>query len=411
MASERSPEAAASVVEDGDTVVVDSARPRSLLEALAARSDLSDVSVYAYGYPYDDSDALASVATTSGVSLAVSMVPPGLRDLVADGTVSYVPRTLYSVARNPFSDPADGRRVALLGASAAGQDGYRLNCLSTFGAELADQADVTLVEENTEVPPTSSRVVRTSNVTCVTESGAPSPVLSRSPVDETVRDIARNIASLIPEYPTLQLGVGSTANALGDELIDRGPFDIWSGLVGEPARTLAEAGAVRGLNGVIAAGHDDSFYEWVETRDDLRLSSPLRVHDQSTLTSLPRFVAVNSALQVDLTGQVNAETVEGRPLGGIGGQMAFMRGASLAPDGIAIIALTSRTPSGSPKVVPSLGGGDPTTTPRHAVDAVVTEHGVADLRNRSIGERTEALLSVAHPDDRSELRDSVGGAG
>lgn len=396
---------AAAVVECGDEVVIDTAPPRSVLSSLASRSDLVDVNVYAYGFPYADRTGLAALATTDGIDLTVSLVPPALRDLLAEGVVSYLPQTIYAAARTPFRSP-DRRRIALLGAAGHEDDRLRLSCLTTFGRYLVDAADISAVEMNAGLAPSPSRTIAASRINCVTGADYPPPVLRSSSVTNVTQNVACNVQSLLPATPTLQLGVGTIPKAVGEVLAGDGPFDVWTGLVSEAARALDEHGALGRVTGGVAIGETPDFYDWLTDRDDIDLLSPLRVHSPAALEDLESLVAVNSALQVDLRGQVNAETVSGTPLGGVGGQPAFMQAASADPDGLAVIGMPSRTPDGTPRVLPSLDR-NPVTTPRHAVDAVVTEHGVADLRGMTASERPETLVAIAHPDDRPALWDAI----
>jgi acyl-CoA hydrolase len=397
------PEDAAAVVERGDRVVVDTSRPRSVLHTLADRTDLEDVTVYAYGYPYADSSGLATLARTDGVTLAVSMVPPALRSLVADGTVEFVPRSLLAASRAPFGSGA-GRRVGLLATppvTAAPET--PLGALSTFGSRLVADADVTVVSTSDRVPaPPNGVTVPTAAIDHAVETADSPPVLGATAVDDVERRIAANVADVLPPDPTVQLGIGSVATAVARHLVDAGPLRLWTGLVGTGARDLLEAGDVTSATACVALGSDEAFYDWVTGTDAVEFVPATVTHDPGRLGRLDRFVAVNSAIQVDLTGQVNAETVEGRQFSGAGGQLDFATVASARPDGRAVVALPARTRSGVSKVVPAIADADVVTTPRQAVDVVVTEWGVARL-DGSLRERARALVAVAHPDDRERL--------
>lgn len=405
---------AASTVESGDALFVDTSAPAAITAAIAERGDLEDVAAYAYGYPYRDRSALAALGRADGVDLSVSMLPPALRDPVDDGTVEYVPRPLYAASRDPFPGGDDRRRVAVFQVSDdADERTCPLSCLSTFSSAPSEpalaEADLLLAEVNPNLPASSPRrTVRADALTAAVPVDRAPPRFGESTVDRADRAIAETVADLLPKYPTVQLGIGAVGTAVGEVLADRGPLDVWSGLLGTGVRSLLDGGAARSVTGSVAVGTRAAFYEWVESTDAIRFAPPSTLHAQGRLRSLSNLVAINSALQVDLTGAANAESIDGRPLGGIGGQLEFMRAASSETDGIAIIALQSRTADGDSKIVPSIGPNDPVTTPGNAVDVVVTEHGLADLRGLSVMDRAAALVDVAHPDDRDRLRESVG---
>lgn len=400
------PARAARRIESHDSVVLDTSGAWQVVDALAVRDDLENVDVYAYGYPYGDGDALARVATTPGVSLTVSMVPSSLRDLVADGTVSYLPRPLYDAIQDPFLGDANRRRVLVVQVPDTGSEStLEIGCTSTFADGAVEAADVVIAERNPNLPAVRpARRVRASTVQTTVPVDQSPPVLASGSIGEPERKIAASITELLPEYPTIQIGLGTVGKAVGEALSDRPPLDVWSGLFGEGLRRLVDAGVTRSATGAVAIGESPDFYEWFREQESIRLAPPSTVYDHGRLHSLPDFVAINSALQVDLTGAVNAESIGGRVLAGIGGQTEFMRMASTKRDGLSIIAMPSRTPGGKSKVVPSIPGPDPVTTPGNAVDVVVTEHGVADLRSLSRTDRRSALVGIAHPDDRDDLR-------
>jgi len=392
---------AAAVVESGDEVVVDTAPPRGVLAALADRSNFEDVDVYAYGFPYRDRDPLGALARTDGVDLSVSLVPPALREFVAEGSIAYRPRTIYAAARSPFRS-SRRRRVALMGVSRREPEGYRQSCLTSFGRHLAAEADVTVAEVDDGLPPDGSKTLHRSLVDADVDGSSPQPLMASTTVTDVTRRVASEVAQLLPPDPTLQLGVGAVPRALGDTLGGGNSVDVWTGLVSEAVRQLDSRGCIGNVVGGVAIGDSPDFYDWLADATGVELVSPLRVHSPRILAERESLVAINSALQVDLQGQVNAESIGRTPVGGVGGQPAFMTAASGDPDGLAVVGLPSRTPNGTPRIVRSLGDG-PVTTPRHAVDVVVTEHGVADLRGTAAGERPDLLGRVAHPDDRDAL--------
>ncbi|WP_276258906.1 acetyl-CoA hydrolase/transferase C-terminal domain-containing protein [Haloglomus litoreum] len=397
--------AVAGRVRDGDHVVLDTSRPRGVGRALAARDDLQDVTVTAYGFPYDDPAPLDALADAPGVTVRVSMAGPGLRDLVAAGEIEFVPRTFLAAARAPVRPSDDRRVVALLGSPPAGE-AQPLGPLSAYGEALVAAADVVVVERTPALPVLDGgRTVPVGAVDHAVEAAGPPPTLPSVTPTGAERETAANVVAALPDRPTVQLGVGSVPTELGRRLAEAGdPLTIHSGLLGESVRPVVAAGVAGTVRGCMAVGEDPSFYDWLaDAPVELRPASV--THDPGHLATLDRFVAVNGALSVDRRGQVAAETIDGRQVSGVGGQSAFMAAASQAPDGRAVIAMTARAGT-TPKIVPSLDG-EVVTTPRHFVDEVVTEFGRARLGDRSAGERAAALARVAHPEDRPALRESA----
>jgi acetyl-CoA hydrolase len=175
---------------------------------------------------------------------------------------------------------------------------------------------------------------------------------------------------------------------------------------------LVEAGTIDTSvpSATTAAIGTDRLYDLVGSAPWLQLQPYTFTHAAEILNTRPALVAMNSALEVDLTGQVAAEQVGPLYVGAIGGQVDFLRGAAKSPGGVPIVALASTTRTGRSRIVARLESGV-VTTPRSDVGLVVTEHGVADLRGRTLRERAEALIAIAHPDARAELRASLAWAG
>jgi len=390
-------------IRDGDHVVLDTSRPRAVGRALAARDDLRDVLVTAYGFPYADPAPLDALADAPGVTVRVSMAGPGLRDSVAAGAIEFVPRTFLAAARAPVT-MNDRRVVALLQTPPATGQKQPLGPLSAYGEALVDAADVVIAERNLALPSLDGgRTLPPGAVDHAVHVTNDPPTLAATTPTDAERETAATVAASLPDRPTVQLGVGSIPTELGRRLADAGgPIAVHSGLLGESVRPVVAAGVAETVRGCTAVGEGAGFYDWLaDAPVELRPASV--THDPGHLATLDRFVAVNGAISVDLRGQVTAETIGGRQVSGVGGQSAFMAAASQAPDGRAVIAMTARADR-TPKLVPTLDR-EVVTTPRHFVDEVVTDFGRARLGDRSTGDRAAALAAVAHPDDRSALRD------
>jgi acyl-CoA hydrolase len=241
------------------------------------------------------------------------------------------------------------------------------------------------------------------------------------PADAVEAKIAARVAERVADGATLQLGVGKLPGAVLGALGGHRDLGLHSGIVGEGIVDLIERGVVtnaakRELPGIAVTGSllgSEALYRFADERRDLLIEPVEYTHAAQVLAGLPRFTAINSALEVDLTGQVGAELAGGVFVGAVGGQADFVRGALAAEHGRSIIALPSRTRRGEPRIVAQLASGT-VTTPRSDADLVVTEHGAAELRGQPIGERVRRLIAIAHPDDREALerqaRSGIAGA-
>ncbi len=249
----------------------------------------------------------------------------------------------------------------------------------------------------------------------------PIAVAAAPRVSEVEQAIARHVADLVDDGACVQVGIGSLASAVVEGLRSHRFLGIHSGMMTAALQQLVELGAVdnsrktidRGVSVTACVYGDAALYAAAAANPTLRLREPRYTHGAGVIASLVGFVALNSALEVDLLGQVNAEATIGgdgrlRQVGGVGGLNDFVRGARAAPGGRAIVALPSRQPSrgggngsGAARIVARLSG--PATVAAADADIAVTEHGVADLRHASSDERARRLVAIAHPDDRDDL--------
>jgi acyl-CoA hydrolase len=234
------------------------------------------------------------------------------------------------------------------------------------------------------------------------------PVREIGPVE---RAIALHVARLVPDRATIELGIGQIPQAVTAAFGNKRGLGIHSGAIGDGVAGLMQEGVVDNRHKEIDPGvtvtlmlmGSRRLYDYADRNPLIAVRSPRYTHDALVLGNFRRFVAINSALEVDLTGQVNAETAQGRHIGLVGGQMDFVRAATRAPEGRSIIALqsTSRDRKHS-RIVARLADGV-VTTPRAEADCVVTEHGIAELKGRTLAERTRAMIAIADPAVRREL--------
>lgn len=217
---------------------------------------------------------------------------------------------------------------------------------------------------------------------------------------------AKRVADLVRDDDTLEFGVGKLQAAILAALTGHRGLKVWSGMVSSPILPLLQAGVISGRHSInlgVALG-DAELYQRASEDDAFYFRPVAETHDVSRIATIPNFCAINSAVEVDLLGQVNADSLNGKLLAGVGGLPAFAAGALLSPGGRSIIALPAATDDGRhSRVVAQLGAPGMTALPRHAADYIVTEHGVAALRGLSLHARAAALIGIAAPQFRDSL--------
>jgi acyl-CoA hydrolase len=216
---------------------------------------------------------------------------------------------------------------------------------------------------------------------------------------------------MIENGSTLQMGIGAVPDAVLAQLKGHRHLGIHTETWSDGALELIEAGVVDNSRKAVHPGKTVSafvigsrrLYDFVNDNPSVVQLDVEYVNSPHVIRRNPKVVAINSAVEIDLTGQISADSVGHRIISGVGGQMDFIRGASLSPGGKPVIALTSRSAKGHPRLVPVLRRGAGVVTTRAHVHYVVTEYGIADLYGKTLGERARALTAVAHPDDREAL--------
>ena len=286
----------------------------------------------------------------------------------------------------------------------------------SYMADALEHVRVVIAEVNERMPATRGAWIDHDAIDVAVPVTRPLLEAPAARATETDDRIADHIAALIEDGDTIQIGVGALPEAILRRLHGATDLGIHSGMIGDAVADLAEAGVITGARkradrGRIVTGAaigSQRLFDFLEAREDVLMRPVSYTHHPETLAQVGRLVAINGGVEVDLTGQVNAEVAAGRHVGAVGGQVDFLRGAA-AGGGLGIVALPSVVAkTGATRIVASLSG--PVTTARGDVDVVVTEHGVARLRGLDLEERAAALIAVAAPEHRDELAQR-GGAG
>jgi len=301
--------------------------------------------------------------------------------------------------------------VAMIQVSPADADGnHSCGLISDYIRAAVDKARVVIAEVNDQVPFTHGEMIPASAIDVAVQVSRPPASVAAAKIGETDEAIARHCAGYIGDGSVIQTGVGAVPDAILRLLHDRKDLGVHSGMLGDGLVDLFEAGVItnarkeidRGvtINGALIG--TKRLYDFANNNPAIRMTPTSYTHDAGVLGQLSRLVSINSALEVDLTGQVNAEQSGAAYMGGTGGQVDFVRAGARSPGGAALMVLGSTAKGGSiSKIVPTLSG--PVTTARTEVDVIVTEFGAAELKGQSLAERTRRLIAVAHPDFREEL--------
>ncbi len=333
-----------------------------------------------------------------------------LRKLASAGALDPIPCHISSI-EGLLRDGIIASDVVVLQLSPPNERGeYSFGLVNDYVRTAMTQARVVIAEINRQVPWVHcDRLLTAADITVAVETDRPPLELPAAPFGELEQRIAHHLGDLIGDRSTLQMGIGSVPEAIMSMLADRRGLGIHSGMVGDSAMTLMESGAVtnahKGIDpGVTVSGvlfGTQKLYRYAERNPQIRLHPTRYTHHIGVLGQLKKFVSINSALEVDLTGQINAEAIGSDHIGAVGGQVDYIRAAAQSEGGVSIVALPAAGKGGDSKIVSRLSG--PVTTARSDVDVVATEHGVAHLRGRSLRQRVHALVQIAAPEHRERL--------
>jgi 4-hydroxybutyrate CoA-transferase len=340
-------------------------------------------------------------------------VGPNSRKAVNEGRADYVPVFLSDVPRL-FETGAMPLDVVFVNATPPDAHGFCSLGTSVEAMHAAIRAAKTVVVQlNKGMPRTlGESFIHVSEIDLAVEADVPPYVHAEAHIGDVERRIGEYVASLVPDEATLQLGIGAIPSATAMALTDKRELGIHTEMFTDAVVDLVEAGVVTGAakernRGKIVTTFlmgSPRLYEFVHDNPMVEMRAVDFTNDTHVIRSFSKMVAVNSAIEVDLTGQVVADSIGHQLYSGVGGQMDFIRGAALATQGRSIIALPSTAAKGTTsRIVSSLREGAGVVTTRAHVRTVVTEFGVAELFGLSLRERAKALISIAHPDFRSDL--------
>jgi acetyl-CoA hydrolase len=398
----------------GDTVMVGQGcgEPLTLSQALVAqRHALGGVrvllcTVMSDTFRPEHADALRFTATG---------VTAGTRALAAAGAIDVIP-VHYGDFERVIEDGTVAPDVVMVQVGPADANGrHGLSAAHDATVAAIPRARTVIAEINRRAPRIRADVsFAPGDFDAIVETDRPMVQLRWPPAGEVERRIGEHVAALVPDRATLQLGIGAMPDAVLARLADRRGLGFHSGMMSDAVVDLIECGAIDDAHKGIDAGlavtgllyGTERLFGFVDDNPRVAVRRPTYTHGAAVHARIRRLFSINSALEVDLTGQVNAEAHGGRYVGLIGGQVEFVRGTRLSEGGCSVIALPSTVGEARrSRIVATLGG--PVTTPRSDVDRVVTEWGVAELRGRSMAERARAMVAIADPMHREALERAV----
>ena len=408
-----SAEDAVKVIKSNDRVYIQAAAaaPQVLINAMTDRhEELRNVEVCHLHIeaetPYSDPKYKKSFHVNS------FFIGRNVRHTLKEGNGSYTPVFLSEVPllfkRNIV--PLD---VALIHVSIPDRHGYCSLGVSVEATLAAiDNANYVIAQVNKQMPRTlGDGIIHISEINLFVECDEPIPTTGVTRPSDIEQQIGDHVAGLIENRSTLQMGIGNIPNAVLSKLTNHKDLGLHTEMFSDGVIDLILSNVITGnYKGVVPGRATTTFlmgskrlYEYVDDNPFVEMRTCDYVNDVDIIKLNPRMVAINSAIEVDVTGQVCADSIGSKMYSGVGGQMDFIRAASLSEGGKAIIALPSVTKRGVSRIVPSLKPGAGVVTTRAHVHYIITEYGIANLYGKTIKERVKALVNIAHPDHREEL--------
>ena len=413
-------EEAASMVKSSDTVGIGIAasEPVGLLQALAGQQEeVEDVHIWTClpMRPYDIFVEPSMDGKFFNENWFYSVTD---RKVHPEGRVSYIPNNLHRAATDKLKSTGGKLNVFLGTAAPPNEEGcVSLSVGMIVERDLLEAADLVILEVNENLPFTfGDTLIHVSEIDYFVENHTPLVELPAATPTEIEKKIGGFIADLIEDGATLQLGIGGIPNAITAFLKDRKDLGIHTEMFVDGMVDLFEAGVVNNskktlhpgkMIGTFALG-TQRLYDFVDRNPGVEFHRGRYTNDPFVIAKNKKMISVNTALQVDIYGQVCSQSIGTRHFSGTGGQLDTHRGAQLSEGGRGIIAMRSTARNGTiSTIVPTLSPGAGVTVPSQDVDTIITEYGVAELIGKTVRDRMNALINIAHPDFRDWIRDEA----
>jgi acyl-CoA hydrolase len=401
-------------IRSGDQILWGQAcgEPLTLTEALVAqRAALGAASVFlGSGFSKTLQPEHADHLTFSGIGGIGTH-----RRLTASGKLAVLPCHVGQIAGYIRAGQIRCDVVFVQVARTVHPDKFSFAAVNDYVQEAIDKARVVVAEVNDMAPDTRcDKLLARSRIDWLINTSRPLVSVAPASIGEVERAIAHHASAFIHDGATLQIGVGAIPDAIAQLLVDRRNLGVHSGMLGDSVVDLMQAGAVNNSLKPIDAGitvtgmliGSQRLFDFAHRNDSIVLHPSHYTHGETTLAQLPNLVTVNTALEVDLSGQSNAEQTGDDYVGGVGGQADYVRAGNRSPGGHSILAMPATALKGKvSRICAALSG--PVTNTRAEADIIVTEFGAAQLRCQSIPERARRLIAIAHPDFREKLAEQA----
>lgn len=409
------PEEAVKVIKSGDHVHLSSVAsvPQILVRAMTERGhagELKDVKVH---HLHTEGDALYAVPELEGVfQLDSFFVGGNVRQITQQGYADYIP-VFLSETQRLYREGVLPCDVAMIQVSVPDKHGY-VSLGTSVDATLAaiEHAKTVIAVVNKNVPRSfGDSFIHSSRIDIFVEDDTPLLEGHFAQPDAVETAIGINCAALIEDGACLQMGIGAIPNAVLSQLGNHRNLGVHTEMFADGVLPLVESGVINGENKKLDKGKmvstfimgSQRVYDFLDNNPGVLMKDVGYTNDPFIISQNPKVTAINSALQIDLTGQVCADSLGTKFYSGVGGQIDFIYGASRSEGGKAIVAMPSATRKGVSKIVPVLTSGAGVVTTRAHIHWVVTEHGAVNLYGKSLQERARLLISIADPASREEL--------
>ncbi len=386
--------------------------PHVLIQALCRRADAGDVRDLHFHHFHTEGPAPYSEPRYEGIFFEQGFfVGPNVRANVNAGYADYLPVHLGE-SQKLYREGFIKLGAALVQVSRPDKDGYvSLGTSVDCSVAAVESAEVRIAVVNPHVPYAHGDLIHISSFDYLVEDDTPLVTKEFAEPTPTEVLIGKNCAALVEDGDCIQMGIGALPNALAAQLGGHKNLGLHTEMFADGLLRLIKAGVINGACKAIDTGKvvasfllgSQEVYDFIDDNPDVLMKDIAYTNDPWVISRNPHMKAINSATEVDLTGQISADSIGTRIFSGTGGQVEFVKGATMSKGGKSITAFASRTNKGKSKIVSLLNPGAGVVTPRADAHWIVTEYGAVDLYGKSLQERAKLMISIAHPDDREQL--------